>query len=64
MIHHPPGIRPIKGKKRVVDRVVIERREFRDWFGYVERIETRRVTYSLHPTKGWRKVSHSDWRKA
>jgi hypothetical protein len=64
MIAHPPGVAPIKGAKTVATRVVVERREFRDWWGRVERVETRRVAYSLHPTKGWRKASASDWRKA
>jgi hypothetical protein len=64
MITHPPGISPIKGRKSVATRVVRGLRKFLDWRGRVEWIEVRHVAYSLHPTKGWRKVGASEWRKA
>jgi hypothetical protein len=51
-----------RGSKTTATRVETERREYRDWRSRIERVEWRSITYSLHPTKGWRVVAKGPWK--
>lgn len=57
----PRTARPVKGKKSVARRVTRLERAICNWWGRVIRRERRTIVFSLHPTKGWRRVDSTSW---